>query len=210
MVSKTARKPVTRKRTKKLVPVKRKNPLFMPVKAVEQKNIDVGLVAQALTANSFNTVNACNIIVPGDTGIDREGRKVVLKSFLMRYSCTNASTAGSCQFRILVVYDKQTNGAAPAVTDILTVNDFLGNMNLANTTRFVVIADVVTEPLSLATNVVSGMIYRKLNLETLFGTGGGTVADINSGGVFFIIAPNSTVAAASVFSAKTRIRFIDL
>ena len=43
---------------------------------------------------------------------------------------------------MVLVYDKETNGAAPIATDIFTVNDSMSPMNLANSDRFIVVADV--------------------------------------------------------------------
>ena len=122
------------------------------------------------------------------------------------------STLGS-PVRIIVFYDKQANAQAPAVTDVLLADAFPSPNNLSNRDRFVVLADIVTEPIGVATGVyvANFEIYKKLNLETMFNAGtAGTIGDITSGSVYIMAAQAGAIAtAAPTFTFRSRIRYTD-
>lgn len=185
----------------------------------EKKFVDVSVSAQALGlgTNSFTTPGPTfllNGLVPDSTASGRIGRKVVLKSLYVRYSVNMAATSTlGAPIRIIVFYDKQANGSAPAVTDVLLADSFFSANNLSNRDRFVVLADEVTEPIGVATGVytASGVIYKKLNLETMFNTGtAGTIADITTGSVYIMAAQAGAIGtAAPLWSFRSRIRYTD-
>ena len=114
--------------------------------------------------------------------------------------------------RIIVVYDKQANAVAPAITDVLTVDSFIGQNNLNNRDRFVILCDVISDPISVNANgSVAGTIYKKINLETMFNAGtAGTIGDITSGSIYLFVAQTANIGTANpVFNWRSRIRFQD-
>lgn len=190
---------------------KQKNQLFQPARALELKNFDTPIAATAVPAMSFLAAQPLNLVVTGDTANDRTGRKLMMKSFYMRYSFTNITAAGGQQVRILVVYDKQPNGVLAAITDVLTVNDIDALNNLNNSQRFVTVCDYMS-PISSAggnNTLISDVIYKKLNLETVYGTSTGAIADINTGALLCFVAQNGGAAVSTVIKYKARIRFAD-
>lgn len=168
--------------------------------------------SSAFVAPSATTL--LNGLVPGSTASQRIGRKILMTSLYIRWSFRMAPTATQgAPLRVVVVYDKQANAAAPAVTDIFTVDDFLSPNNLSNRDRFVTLCDEITEPIG-TTGVayqVAGTIYKKINLETMFNAGtAGTIADITSGSVYLVFAQGGQIATASPnFSWYSRIRYSD-
>lgn len=113
----------------------------------------------------------------------------------------------------MIVYDKQSNQAAPVITDILAADDFNALNNLQNSDRFITLANVITEPISLQNNFsVSGKINTKMSLETIWDdTAGATIASIHTGSIYVFFAQNSGVAvAAPLIISRSRIRFTDV
>lgn len=182
------------------------------VKGVERKNIDVSTTfAPPLTA-SFATPQLLNPVPQGSGQNNHVGRKYTIKS--MQYRAILDLTGGQnvSQHRIVVVYDKQTNGAAPIASDVFSTNSFLSPLNLNNADRFVVIDDFTSEPSPTSDLNTSVKRYVKCNLEVICGGTGSAVSDINSGSIYMFIANNSDPTIGSVTGAfvYTRCRFTDL
>lgn len=186
----------------------KKSLLIQPTKALELKNFDAPVSALALTSNVFTAGQPANLIVTGDTALDRTGRKVLMKSFYLRYSFASSAAANATQVRILVVYDKQTNGTLPAITDVVTVNDALALNNLNNSQRFVTICDHISPMTPFVTANSNGVIFKKLNLEAMYSASTGAITDIATGSIVVFIAPLGLVNTSTI-SYKARIRFAD-
>lgn len=169
-------------------------------------------------------IEVFNAVVQGTDSITRIGRKIMMTSLQLRYDCnvslaaTGVPPAGlqAGDIRLLVVYDSQTNGAAPIYSDILqattTGSAFTAPMNLNNRERFKVIFDKIRhlDPQGPASQ--SFKLYKKCRLPVIFNSGNaGTVADIQTGGVFLmtISTVQATAAAANGGFLWTRVRFRD-
>lgn len=167
-----------------------------------------------LAASTFATPVLLNGCVPDATATGRIGRKIVMKSLYFRYTATlqATSTLGG-NVRIILVYDKQANAAAPAITDVLLADDFRSPNNLSNRDRFTVLADEITDVISANGNYAcSGVIYKKLNMETMFNAGtAGTIADITTGSLYLLVGQSGQIAtAAPQLVWRSRVRFHDM
>jgi len=168
------------------------------------------------TVNSavFTAGLLLNGLQSGSTATDRIGRKITVKSVLVRWRATLATTSvGGSPIRIMVVYDKQANATAPAITDILLSDGFTSQNNLSNRDRFVTISDFITEPLAAGgPTSIAGVIYKKLNLETQYNSNSaGTIGDISSGSIYMFIAQTGGITTTTCdFAANVRIRYSDL
>lgn len=100
--------------------------------------------------NATGNVTAMNLVPAGSSFFNREGRRLCMKSIHFSGILTPTGTASVADYvRVLIVYDRQTNGALPAISDVLQNTDQLGantttvysNVNLNNRTRFQVIMD---------------------------------------------------------------------
>ncbi len=84
-------------------------------------------------------------IAEGNGESDRVGRKVTVKRIQMNYDFLLPQTAVAAQtsdaVRVILYWDKQTNGAAATVLGILEVADWQSFRNLANSGRFQVLLD---------------------------------------------------------------------
>lgn len=185
-------------------------PLRSSVK--ERKFVDVTQTGVTVAAGSvaFSTIYTLNGISPGDLPNNRDGRKCVMKSLLLRLVHSLSTAAGSGQLRVLVWYDRQPNGTAAAITDVLVADSHLSANNLYNSDRFVILIDQILEPIDDAqVTSRSVAIYRKFNLETVFNGGSaGTVADINSGSIHVGFAQSGTlITNGTNVSFRSRLRF---
>jgi len=164
------------------------------------------------------TVTLLNGIAQGTDYNQRIGRKFMMKSimyrFLVRIDPTAASVGNLC--RLLIVYDAQTNGALPAVTDILQIGDVLSPMNLNNRDRFKIISDKWwnTGAYNVATgNITTGefcpqmdKFYKKMNLEVQNSGTANTIGSISTGGVYAIVIADIATTVAELYC---RIRYTD-
>lgn len=110
----------------------------------ELKFFDTSRGAAAVAAAGVVDPNL--VIIPqNDTESGRIGRKVTIRSIYIRgYSVLSSQAAvgdASDVLRVMVVQDKQANGAVFAVTDVLASASWLGHKNLENSSRFRTLMD---------------------------------------------------------------------
>jgi hypothetical protein len=169
----------------------------------------VGVVAAA----TFSAGTLLNALFQGVTAGTRLGRKIAMRSILIHYSIALSSTSvGGTPARIMVVYDKQSNGIAPLITDILTFNDFNAPNNLNNSDRFITLFNEITDPISTQNNFsIAKILYRKLGLEVVYkDTSNGDITDIATGAIYAFIAQTSAVTVVTPACLSfTRIRYED-
>jgi len=186
-----------------------------PSKGGELKFIDTN-AGQGIVfgVDDFGAGILLNNIQPGSSASQRIGRKVTLKSVLFRYSFNlGATSTGGSPLRILIVYDRQSNAAAPAITDILLSDDFTSQNNLSNRDRFITIFDHITTPISVQGEyAVADVLYKSVNLEMCFNAvAGGGIGDITSGAIYAFYAQAGNIAVAnSNLNARCRVRYQDL
>jgi len=171
-------------------------------------------LATAIGAATWTAGQLLNGLANGSDASTRVGRKVTLKSVLVRASAALAATSvGGSPLRILVVYDKQANATAPAITDILLADSFTSQNNLSNRDRFVTVFDQITDTLSVNSNFsLSQTMFKRINMETMFNAGSaGTIGDITSGSLYLFFCQNSGITvAAPTMIYRTRVRYTDV
>lgn len=197
---------------------------------LEKKVIDINNASYAvdITGTQLQLLNGC---VAGSQNFNRIGRKINLKSLQIQGYFVNAdNSAVSTKARMIIVFDKQSNGAAPTYADIVTSQNIAGTtsstyndmINLNNRDRFEIIRDTkvtigaldstATQAFAQSPGMVLVDQYIKLgNRETVYNAGtAGTVGDIQSGSlyVFFIASQNN--AAGVNFVGSFRTRFVDV
>lgn len=182
------------------------------------KYLDIDLPATATTV--AGTVTLLNGVVQGTDFTQRIGRKFNMKSLLLRLNCY-PNSATNCPVgdivRVLVVYDCQTNSAAPVVGDILEFVSFESPMNLNNRDRFKVIMDKTfnMNPNSYTAGALttgapvtrSVKKFKKLGLEVINSGTGATVGSIQTGGLFLVTL--GLVNNGSNINWYSRMRFTD-
>lgn len=211
----------------------------------EVKSVDIlgpaGGAQAAFTLNATEQLTALPLITIGSSSWNRIGRKVALKSLHIRaflQQTGNAVVPGLNWYRILVVYDKQTNGALPTISDILKdqrngatdqpVTAVTSGINLNNRERFEILMDECgytpaydTAAPAAASNTITGIPDAKLASRFIklkgrechfqLDSSPAVIGDISTGNL--ILCTFGNIAAGSEpfgLTASIRLRYSDL
>lgn len=184
----------------------------------ELKTVDTAL--NQVISNT-GTMFLFNGISQGTDYTNRDGRIVTMKSIYWRFSITpniNATAlAAGDSVRILIVYDCQTNGTAPTPANILQVVNPHSPMNLNFRDRFKVLYDkqigmsaaiYTTGALTTGSPTLKSFsMYKKLDMETVYQSTAGAVADISTGAVYLMLLGLADQGSQCI--GYCRIRFTD-
>jgi len=203
----------------------------------EKKTLDVPLTLINFEAAGTMGFSLCNGIRKGTDMYERIGRKIALKSLHVQGQIISTKVAGGQAAplfaRLLVVYDRNPAGAAPAATDLIqgvgstgtTSNTAYDSINMNNRDRFIVLRDkrYVLPPYGangVATTiapvntwnpaqdlVVNEFVILK-DLETVFNTDAAGVAEISTGSLY-IITFGSDGSQGYAFNHTARLRYSD-
>lgn len=180
----------------------------------EKKFLDT-FVSSDITTDVNPSVTPINLLAAGTDANQRIGRKVEIKSIQVR-SDIKMKDVGTAQFgRFMLVYDKQTNGATPALTDILDTGSSptptTALLNINNRDRFAVLYDDIIEFDNVLRDCYANKVYKKGLWEEIFKDTGGTIASVTSGALYWVTVGEQTNASAHGLNQATsiRIRYID-
>lgn len=167
------------------------------------------------------------LIPQGVTQSTRVGRCASVKSIQFRGVIALESTNGGSislktddVFYMILVLDKQANGAAAAATDVFTTATAKQRMiNLANSSRFQVLK-TITKRLTAGNETDVGVtsqpadaqvpveFYHRCNIPLEFSSTTGAITEIKSNNLFWFIA-GATSGTWQQLLGTTRIRFSD-
>lgn len=204
----------------------------MPRSSVEVKCFDLivnngaqatlGLIgAVAFTEPNVALANGyTHLVLPiqGATVYNRVGNKVNVKSIRIRCTLCAGASANPCTVRTLVVYDRQANGAAPAIATILAdantgATTAVSDINIANRNRFYVIRDQI-HALDMALCFTKNIdLYAKGNWPMEFSASAGNIGDITTGSFLFIVYTVNVFGAGPTYpnisNLHCRARYLD-
>lgn len=175
------------------------------------------------TGTATASVLLINGLTQGTTANTRVGSRIELKSVAFRANFQSGTSAtGVTPLRIKIVYDKQSDGAAPAATDIMAGDSIDGHNNLANAGRFITLFDQTWQPVSGFGGGASGAGasqaqclegFVKCALPVKYNSGNaGTIADIVAGAVYVLAWTNGVTFGGGGLDATGhfRIRWTDI
>lgn len=199
----------------------------------EIKSLDLPL--QTIAFTTAGGIIALNLIAPGSSYFNRIGRKIEMKSLNVNGVITLNATTVAGVVRFLIVYDRQANGALPAVQDVIQTTDYLGtntlnvqsNINLNNRDRFTILRDmrvfipsatvtagVVTNPGD--TDPVAPTYFMKMfvplkAMVVQYKSDSATpvIGDIATGSLLFLTIGNTTTGTVQI-SPEFRLRYTDV
>lgn len=167
-----------------------------------------------LVSSTQNGLNAAifNLLEEGASFYNRVGRRIKMKDVTIDASFGPTGTVGTQNvpeiIRVFVVYDKQSNGALPALSDILldynaggtTSTTMLSHLNLNNRDRFLILADERHVLPPVATTTGPAYTYGSVpstskdwrftrhiklrGLESHYKASAGTIGDLATGSLF--------------------------
>lgn len=217
-----------RKRFRKAAAV----PAVLQLRRPEKKTVDVNKTA--LTFDSTGNFLLLNAPVTGAGEYQRVGRKISMQSVSGRISifATAPATAGADFIRLVLFYDRQPNGAAPVLADVLqsvdntgtTTSTSMSNLNINNADRFKILRDWywgipqagTGTNAELARTFAAGPCADKFfvslkGMETHFnGNSAGTIGDIATGSLYLLaVGLQSNANASWRVNCETRVRYLD-
>lgn len=191
----------------------------------ELKFFDVSLNSSGSVATSGEVANSINTIAQGTGEKERIGRKCTIrrihwKCYLSLASQESGSSALSGDMvRCIFYMDKQCNGAAASVTDVLETATWNSFRNLSNSGRFNILYDkthtinyggitsegsgVVTQPYTIKPEIT---FNKEVNIPLEFSSTTGAISEVRSNniGVIFISSNDQ-----GIIQSKFRLRFSD-
>ncbi len=176
------------------------------------------------TVSATGTIVEDNVveIVQGTTESNRIGRKLTVKSIdwrlFIQLPATSVPGATSETVRVLLYLDKQCNGTAAVVLDILETADFQSFRNLANTGRFRVLMDRTYDLNSssgsydgtndqFGEHIVNDAFHKNCTIPIEYSGVNGLISEIRSNNIGVLMISSSGLSQCS---GKMRIRYSDL
>ncbi len=177
---------------------------------VEFKENVVTNTATAVTTSAF--INSLDVMAQGDTDATRSGNLIRVKSIQWEGFATIHASAANTSLRIMVILDKQSNGANHALADILndaTAGDaIVSSRNIDGMHRFIVLYDRKFILSQTGQGIVKWKFYKKVSLPIRYDGNAGNITDLASNNITLVMVSNEATNAPAV-THSGRIRFID-
>ncbi len=185
--------------------------------AVENKFVDTQVAFGAIS--SVGQIVNLSVIAQGTTESTRIGRKCAINAIMVRIHAYIVSAAnlnnGSDVMRIMIIQDKQVNGAEFGVLDVLETANFQSFRNLANVQRFNILKDwkIVLNASGgvgdgTTNHTVKSMVdqncYIKRNITIEYSGPNGSITETKSNGLFILFI---TAHGFTAVTYRSRLRF---
>jgi len=203
----------------------------------EIKGVDFPV--NTVTFDTTGNIGSINMIQAGSSYFNRIGRRIEMKSVHFKGEITLVSGVQSTTTdytRIILVYDRQTNGALPAIADIIqttsqagtnTTTSFSGT-NLNYRDRFIILKDIklvlpevtqangvvsttaMIDPMHCFNNIEFFIPLKSLVTQFRADSSPAVIGDIATGGLYLVFFGSIANATAMwQCSWETRLRFHD-
>lgn len=166
---------------------------------------------------AYTGITELNDVLQGAGVYERVGVKILMRSVRIRATLTANASPAMAIVRMAVIYDRQPNGAAPAIADIFTdtrvagatTTDICSGVNISNKNRFTILRDQMwnLDSATSLSHVVDWFI--PCRLQTEFKASAGTIADISTGSLLLVTAGLNVTSFANMFQCRSRIRYED-
>lgn len=190
---------------------------FYPTREVELKSIDIG--GSASEIDNTGVYILLNGLSMGSGMADRTGRIIYMKSMEIRGFWTGGASMNTYQgiCRMILFYDKQSNGAEPAADDVIYPAEVEGLRNLANRSRFKIIKDETWKVSTSGNPDAQKPFHWYVQLpgqcqKSVYNAGdAGTVADIETGSLYLLLITDTSAGTntEAMIDYNIRVRFYD-
>lgn len=149
-------------------------------------------------------------LTKGDGASNRDGNQVRIKSIQLKIAGEINASATSTRLRCILVIDKQANGVAPTLANILSLNtayiDSFRDLDFRK--RFVILRDF-TMLLDSNNEQAQMDVYKKVDIKVVYdASNNGDITDISTNSIFMFFVSDEAVNLPTVTSSY-RIRYID-
>lgn len=190
----------------------------------EVKYLDTVEPAGVIATTGTFSNPSLNIVPQDDTASGRTGRKITIVKLFMRgeviLPATTVAADASDKVRILLVQDKQANGANPTAATLLETADINAFMNMFNVSRFTVLHDEIVAVNASAAGAPTGtpafgrqivpfkIAKTGLNIPIEYdaSASSGALTTIRSNNIFLFCI---SLSAKATVSHTCRIRYLD-
>ncbi len=181
----------------------------------EYKLIDTSSIALSVPDGGGTVVQLTNI-AQGTTNITRVGNGLKIASIYTKVMLHIAAAASSSQVRIMLVHDRQTNGALFATTDLLesvtNIRGLISPRNIDHIRRFTVLFDKMY---ILNQNIASAIsttrytkVYKKVDIHARYDGNAGDITDLSQSSLGLLLISNEATNVPTA-DVDVRIRFLD-
>lgn len=164
------------------------------------------------TVSSSGTMLLLNGIAQGDGAQTRDGAQARFKSVESMANFTLNSSAVNATVRCVLFIDLQADGVTPTLGSLLDTsglaNPTYASRNLNSRNRYLILKDYVFSMSDSSIKSKNFKHYRKLDLKTVYSTGGAGIADISSHPLYMLYVSDSSSNNPAI-TAHHRVRFID-
>jgi len=173
--------------------------------------------AMNLTADTTPVLTLVNGVTMGTSAANRVGQSITMRSLQLRLVNAATPATGTDQIhRLLLVLDRQANGTAPTLPDILYPGGTLFTMrNLDNRKRFkilwdkTIVLDASGEPGTIRFTKMYLKFRRPVTVD-FNGGNAGSIGDITSNSLYLcLLGSNAPGNTAGICQGNVRVRFTD-
>ncbi len=177
----------------------------------EEKKYDINTINMTVAiAGNAGQVQLLNGLVQGTSGATRLGDRISMKTLSGRLNIKigNGETDG-CVVRCVLIYDRDSDGAAPTWTNLFGTEDLLRVYDFREDPgRFQVLMDKTYRVNSDTFQVPIKFWYNLAGKTTHYNGNAGTVADITKGSLYIMANTINNTVAVDV-DGQTVMRFTD-
>lgn len=202
----------------------------------EVKAVDVP--SGNVTLNSTGSITCLNLISAGASFFNRIGRRIEMKNLTLSAQIKPLRAATGVDYvRVMIVYDRQTNGANPNLADVLQTTDQTGanvtssysGINLNNRDRFRIFVDeritlgpvdigiaagglsAYVDPIKTTYNIKRFVKLQKELTQFKADSAPAVIGDIATGGLFLVTVGQLAAGTEGYrMQVETRVRFNDV
>jgi len=184
-------------------------------RTIELKYADAGASVGNTSSGHITNLFA----IQNGTGPDeRIGRSVSLHDMNVNYRIATNGNALYSLVRVMIIYDKQTNGALPAITDIVASTGTVTQFNANNRSRFMILYDRSHTGAASSETTASlaafadnpTVVNKKISLKgkkTEFDGTTTNISDIEKGAIYLLVLANNS---STLINYTTRIQYMDI
>ena len=137
-----------------------------------------------------------------------------LKNTSLRFGFTLKGNASATRtaVRLMLVHDKQTNGAQATATQVLQdstpIDAIISAYNIDNVSRFNILYDKVFMLDPSYIPAITRVVHKKLNLKVRYDANAGDVTDLSQDSIFLIMVGDQVTNDPTI-SHQIRLRYLD-